>query len=253
MKVKFTKKQKWVLGVSLTILLIALGFIYNSPKALYLRGRLLAKLTKMPKVNGVSLVKLPAIYHRQEKTLSCEIAALKIALSAHEINVTETELESKLKFDPTLKVNGIWGDPYEGFVGDIDGRMGVTGYGVYWNPIAYVAEHYTRAEILEHASPETLAYHLAEGRSIVWWGYYGRGKKQYWQTPSGKVIQAILGEHARTIIGYYGSKDSPEGFIIMDPIYGEIYWETEKLLQNSAPFNNSGVVVYPKDSGIIEF
>ncbi len=197
-------------------------------------------------ITGHSITTLvDAKWHRQENSLSCEIAALKMALSAQGIDIPESELISRLRFDPTPKKNGVWGDPYSGFVGQIDGRMSVTGYGVYWEPINLVANSYTRAEVIE-VTPQILAQHINDGRAVVAWGYFGKGRKMSWKTSDGRTINAINGEHARTVVGFSGDIRNPEGFVVLDPIYGQQYWTTEKLFQNWAPFENKGVVVYPK-------
>ncbi len=232
------------------VLVLAVSFVIagNWPTVVYFKGKLLATYYWQSKVLGASVFRLPVIYHRQEHSLSCEIAALKMALNGVGITVPEGELLNQLAFDPTPRGRNLWGDPFTGFVGDIDGKMGVTGYGVYWDPIKDVAGRYTYAEVVQNAIPQDLAKHLIAGRPIVWWGYFGRGRKLGWETPDGKQINAVYGEHARTIIGFTGSEDDPTGFILMDPIYGELYWDTEKLLKNSENFGNSGVAVYPRES-----
>lgn len=229
-------------------IVLVLGFLarwaYYTPQLTYLRGKLVAKMSRDPKTLGLTLVKLPVVFHRQEHSLSCEIAALKMALDFQGLNIKESELIENLQFDSTARKNGIWGDPYTGFVGDIDGKMGVTGYGVYWQPVSDVANKYTYSEVIENATVQELAQHLSERRPIVWWGYFGRGKTINWQTSTGRKIVAINGEHARVLTGFVGTKESPTGFYLMDPIYGELFWDTEFLLKNSALFANSGVVVY---------
>lgn len=236
----------------LVIILLAGFFVWIfslSAKGIYLRGRIASRFSRNPiksQVMGLEAYRLELDYHRQEQALSCEVAALKMALDAVGVEVGESELRERLVYDRTPKSRGIWGDPYAGFVGDIDGKMGVTGYGVYWQPIEQLANKYVHARHFEHASPQLLAEHLSKGRPIVYWGYYGRGEKLAWKTPEGKEIQGVRGEHARTLVGFVGSKEEPVGFYIYDPIYGELFWETEKLMQNSAPFQNSGVVLFPK-------
>ena len=70
-------------------------------------------------VKGTMDVQLPIRFHRQEHSLSCEVATLKMALQAHGVEVPESELVKNLAYDPTPKRNGVWGDPHKGFVGDI--------------------------------------------------------------------------------------------------------------------------------------
>jgi uncharacterized protein YvpB len=244
LKTKFKNNKYFLLGALTIALLLNL---YVSPPSIlvYEIGKLKAFLAKPGKVAGLYMIKLNIPFHRQEKTLSCEIASLKMVLNYAGVEVSESELISKLRFDPNPRTRKQWGDPYTGFVGDIDGKMGITGYGVYWDPISEVANNYLRSEAISNLTAEDIAGHILENRPVVLWGYFGRGKKITWQTPEGKEIVAINGEHARVVTGFVGEKNQPLGFYLMDPIYGELYWKTEELLKNSAPFNNSGVVVYP--------
>lgn len=211
----------------------------------YEARRLNIALFQSGEISGGSVTLLPATYHRQEHALSCEIASLKMALSVYGLDIPESELISKLKFDSTPRDKTTWGDPYTGFVGIIDGKMMGDGYGVYWDPIAAVGSLYLNAEVKKFTAME-LAKELTAGRPVVSWGYSGRGRKYIWTTPQGKNITAVNGEHARTIIGFSGSVESPSSFVIYDPIYGRLNWKTKDLMNNWAPFDNMGVVIYPK-------
>ena len=70
-------------------------------------------------------VNLAVPYHRQEYTLSCEIASLMMALNYKGVKITEKELIEQLPIsDPGPRhQNNIWGDPDSGFVGNINGAM----------------------------------------------------------------------------------------------------------------------------------
>jgi len=182
-------------------------------------------------------VKLKTQFHRQEHSLSCEVAALKMALSVKGMNPSESELIRQLPWQP------MWGNPHQGFVGDINGGMLKTGYGVYWKPIAKIAQRYRPAEAFEHWSVQRLASEIQRGNPVVVWGYVGSGKRRFWRAPDGTPIWGVSGEHARTVIGFAGSVTNPQGFFLLDPIYGEIYWNTKSLQSNWAPFGNAGVVI----------
>lgn len=241
-----TKRTKISLAIIGVIVVVA-GALYasQSPIAKYEIGRVKAAMSRRQgNVAGLYMVKLPVTFHRQEHSLSCEAAAVTMALNYKGANVTESDVISKLVFDPTARTSTTWGNPYTGFVGAIDGKMSITGYGVYWQPIADAANNWKYTEALENMTPQDLAMHLLNDRPIVIWGYYGAGKTISWQTPDGQQINAVNGEHARTVIGFVGDQNTPIGFSILDPIYGELYWTTEQLLENWKPFNNAGVVVY---------
>jgi uncharacterized protein YvpB len=193
-------------------------------------------------------VRLPVKLHRQEHSLSCEAAALKMALSTFDVHISESELISYLAFDDTVRaqVNNIWGDPNKGFVGDIDGKMLEDGYGVYWDPIADLGLRWRRTEVLESGTASQLAQIILDGNPVIAWGPFGREKREVWHTPEGKRINAADGEHARVVIGFDGDVSKPDGFIVLDPIYGEMYWGRDKFMRNWDVFDRMGVIVYPQ-------
>src|SRR5437763_6459089 len=60
--------------------------------------------------------------YRQQHALSCEAAALRMALGAHGTNVSEADILGRLAVDPTprsVEADGAltWGDPDIGYVG----------------------------------------------------------------------------------------------------------------------------------------
>lgn len=81
-------------------------------------------------------IKLDVPLVKQKRSLSCEAAALASALNYFGIDVTEERIIDQMPFDKTKKKDDVWGDPDSGFVGDIDGRSILSGYGIYWKPIA---------------------------------------------------------------------------------------------------------------------
>ena len=193
-----------------------------------------------PKAN----VKLAVAMHRQEHALSCEAAALLMALRYRGVPVTETQLIQGMGFDPTPKRRGVWGDPQLAFVGDINGRQPSTGYGVYWEPIARVAAKYRRAEAATGKPMAELAGTLAQGNPVVVWGFVGSGQRIDWKTPHGAAVKAVMGEHARVAIGFSGPANVPTGFYLMDPIYGEIYMTRSQFDRNWSALDRGMVTIY---------
>lgn len=191
-------------------------------------------------------VAVPITWHRQEHSLSCETATLQMALGTHNIAVTEDELITHLTFDPTPRSNGVWGDPYTGFVGSIDGRMLQTGYGVYWDSIAALGKHYAHTQVITNGSATVLAQQVAAGNPVIIWGHSGNPTGTTWQTPAGKTIQGINGEHTRVVYGFDGTVKNPTRFYLMDPDTGQHTWLTAELMSNWGSFQHSGVVVFPK-------
>jgi len=203
------------------------------------------KLIASGQVKGTMDVQLLTSWHRQEHSLSCEIATLKMALQTVGVSVPESELIAQLPFDSTPKGGGVWGDPNKGFVGDIDGQMLVDGYGVYWDPIAKLGLRYKRTEVIRNGSVSEVAEHIAAGRPVIVWGNYGRPLMYSWSTAAGEKVTAVNGEHTRIVTGFSGSVDEPNSFSLLDPLYGRVAWSKSKFESNWGLLGNHAVVVFP--------
>lgn len=191
-------------------------------------------------------IRLAVPYYRQEHALSCEIAALLMALRYRGVEVTENQLIQQLPVsDPGHRSqDNIWGDPELGFVGNINGTMPNTGYGVYQQPLYDLAIKYRDAKIINDATLNDLIYELISGNPIVVWGVIGGGRSISWKTPEGKVINAKMDEHARVVIGYTGNSDSPERIILLDSVYGEIRLSAKDFLANWTLLDKRALIVY---------
>jgi uncharacterized protein YvpB len=228
------------------VVAIAISGVYFKyrPAVTYYIGKISASFQHYGKVAGSGVYLLNVPFHRQEHALSCEVASLKMALAGVGLEVSEAELIASLPVDRTPKINNTWGDPYNAFMGNIDGRMMSTGYGVYWDPIAKVGLRHRRTESIQNGSLQQLIYHLNQNRPVIVWGYYGSGNREQWVTPSGRTINGINGEHARVLVGYTGNMLNPETVLLMDPIYGHLEWKVTDFLNNWAALENGAVVVY---------
>lgn len=248
MKPRVAKVLLSFLGIILAIILLEVLWQYQiiALPAVVVRGMGRVQGMVTPRVRAT--VQLPVAWHRQQHSLSCEVAALKMVLNFHGVPVSENQLINRLPFDSTPRRADRWGDPFAGFVGNINGTMMGSGYGVYWPPIAALASQWIPAQVVRLSNPKEITRHLAAGRPIIAWGYYGRGLRYQWRTPQGDIVKAIDGEHARVITGFYGPAQAPKGFFLLDPIFGSLTWPTEKLMSNWSVFDYHGVVVYPKRS-----
>jgi len=247
-RIQVSRRGRKLLGVGGAVAALSLGLswlwwqgLIEVPAAIVQNA---GRVAGVMSVRGTATVALPIDFHRQEHSLSCEVATLKMALSNFGDDVSEAELIANLPFDTTPKGGGVWGDPHIGFVGDIDGQMFGDGYGVYWEPIARLGLRYRRTEVLEGASAAQVAGHIAAGRPVITWGYFGRGRTGSWLTPTGRQINAIDGEHTRVVIGFSGSVGDPTSFKVIDPITGPATWSKDKFMNNWSGFGWSGVVIY---------
>lgn len=202
-------------------------------------GETIVRFTTEEKV-----VLLNIAWDRQDRALSCEAAALKMALAGKGVRVSEDEIMARVGYDPTARTSGGWGDPDSAFVGDINGAQNSTGYGVHWAPIARASSAWRPSRAVTGMSLSDAARELEAGNPIVIWGVMGTSYYDPWVTPTGRKVEAWKGEHARTLIGFRGSAENPTSFIINDPIAGRVSWSAAKLRSNWATFSNSGVIVY---------
>jgi hypothetical protein len=108
-------------------------------------GMLFLAVWWSPHSGRVEEHKLPLVFLKQERELSCEASALRMALRFQGVDLSESELVARMPFDRTPRTRhspaalDVWGDPDQGFVGDMDGKMGETGYGIHWNGVAALA------------------------------------------------------------------------------------------------------------------
>ena len=245
---KLTRLKKVAIGTVIMLGVITLFSELNgsSPRTALIRTSQRARLVfaKLPTAD----IFLPVKFDKQDHALSCEVATLKMALAYKGIQVSEAELIRKLGVDPTVKrsENGqlVWGNPQKAFVGNIDGRMPATGYGVYWEPIERVGSDYRPTRSLQGASVATIAQELQLGNPVIIWGYLGSGKPFSWKTPDNETIHAVYYEHTFIVNGLKGSVEKPEGFFVIDPVYGQRYWSLATFTKQWRSFGNSGVVVY---------
>lgn len=189
-------------------------------------------------------VKLNVPIYLQQHPLSCEASTLRMALAYRNIQVSEDKLLAEVGFDPTPHQGRVWGNPYQAFVGDVNGRQMTTGYGVYWGPIAKVARNYRNATEFTNWNISKLTAEIDAGNPVIIWGYSRNGTPTYWNTPQGERIHAVAGEHTVVVAGYVGPATNPTQIIVNDPLIGQVYWSRATFDKKWASFSQSGVVVY---------
>ena len=191
----------------------------------------------------LSVTRLNVTFHRQEHSLSCEVATLVMALSYRGLNISEAELINFIGFDPTPKANGVWGNPHIAFVGDIDGHQPSTGYGVYWQPIASAGNQYRPTGWFTDGNLEMITGEIKKGNPVIIWGTAGTGRRIDWLTAEGGNVVAITGEHTMIVTGFMGSASNPTKIIVLDPLFGEKSFTQNSFLWNWRLLNRSGVIV----------
>lgn len=189
-------------------------------------------------------IQLKVKFHRQEHPLSCEAAALTMALAYAGVDVSEAAILSKMPFDKTPHTASVWGDPDRGFVGSVDGKMPVDGYGIHANALAVTARNWKRAETIQGGLASDITHHLKEDRPVIVWGFGGKRGALTWQTSDGRTVHAANGEHTRVVCGFRGPPSDPAGFYLIDPNCGKVYWPTRLFTNHWEALNRSGLVVY---------
>ena len=187
-------------------------------------------------------------WHHQQHNLSCEAAALAMALTYYAIAAEELTLIRYMtndprpaKFDAKGKLVA-WGDPAQGFVGDPDGRIErYTGYGVYYQPIA-LAAMLAGANVLEAGSvaPRELYAAVLAGHPAVAWisNTYRQVPLAHYVAYDGATVGYTLTEHAVTITGV-----RPDSVLINDPWFGRAWHPKAQFESAYRTFDGMAVIL----------
>jgi uncharacterized protein YvpB len=168
------------------------------------------------------------VYVAQTHKLSCEAAALEMAMSHQGIRRTQEAILAAIGVDGAaveLAADGSvlhWGDPYEHFVGDVDGSESeLTGYGVYAPALARAATT-LGARVLrsgEGIEPAALYAQLAQQHPVVAWvsmsghgDYTPRPTSTYTAFDGRQVVFGRGFEHSVVLVGA-----SAEAVHVFDP------------------------------------
>jgi uncharacterized protein YvpB len=173
-------------------------------------------------------------WYHQAHRLSCEAAALRMALAYEGITRDELTLIADMGDDlrpARLDSRGrlvTWGDPMAAYVGNPDGRItAYTGYGVYYGPVARAAQK-AGATVIANGSglygtgiaPTDIYRYLLEGHPVVAWisnTYHAVPLAKY-VAYDGATVRYTLTEHAVTLIGV-----RPDAVLINDPWFGQAW------------------------------
>ncbi len=192
--------------------------------------------------------------HYQEHKLSCEAAALVMALSHEGISVDELTLIGFMTRDPrpaVLDAAGnvvTWGDPSRSFVGDPDGSLQLhTGYGVYAHPVATAAAtaggKVLRAGGGLYGTPVPAAdvYNaILDGHPVIAWisnTYHTQPLLKY-TSFDGAPVSYNLTEHAVTLVGVRSGS-----VLVNDPWFGQQWRSMAEFEAGYATFEQMAVIL----------
>jgi uncharacterized protein YvpB len=190
----------------------------------------------------------------QDHALSCEAAALKMALAYEGIRIDELTLISYMtddlraaRFDSQGRLVA-WGDPARAYVGNPDGRIErYTGYGVYSAPVARAADR-AGAKVVRSGSslygtgvPPSAVYNsVLDGHPVVVWisNTYHQVPLHRYTAYDGAKVWYTLTEHAVTVIGV-----RPGEVLINDPWFGQAWHPKAQFESAFRTFGNMAVVI----------
>jgi uncharacterized protein YvpB len=197
-----------------------------------------------------------AIDH-QDHPLSCEAAALKMALTAEGIFKSEDELLALMGRDNRPAVVDSsgrlirWGNPNETYVGDPDGDLAAyTGYGVYAGPVARAAEA-AGGKVLawgtnlppdrgKGIAPAAVYQALLDGHPVIAWisNTYQDVRLGTYTAFDGSTVWYTLTEHTVTLVGV-----RPDAVLINDPWFGQAWHSKAQFESAFQTFEQMGVVL----------
>lgn len=146
----------------------------------------------------------------------CEVTSLAMVLNYHGINVTKNTLADQVTKVPWMYSNGLRGNPYYGFVGDMVNGPGLA---VYNGPITSLAQKYVgnKAVNLTNKSFSEVLNYVGQGLPV--WiittdTFAPVSDFQDWNTPQG-TVRVTYDEHSVVITGYddnYVYINNPYGY-----------------------------------------
>jgi len=183
------------------------------------------------KMKDKVLLDVPLIKQNPELKYGCEITSVTMLLQYAGVNVNKMQLYKEVEKD-TDKIkkaaNGDilnWGDPNEGFVGDMTGRS--SGYAVFDKPIVDLVEKYlpNRSVNLTGYSFQETLQQVNDGKPVVVWttgDYLQPNRWEEWEH-NNKTIKTPLDLHAVVLVGY-----DDKNVYVNDPLSGKKQHQVSK-------------------------
>lgn len=166
----------------------------------------------LPALKESVMLNVPLINQYPELPRGCEVTSLAMLLRHAGIEADKMTLAEQIKKDLTpysisLENKIIYGNPYEGFVGDMY-NLSKNGYGVYHGPVVELAKEYCeeRAIDLTELSLEEILFFVEQGNP-VWvivnstFSPLEDAYFEYWHTSSG-IVKITKKLHAVVITGF---------------------------------------------------
>lgn len=193
-------------------------------------------------------------YH-QAHMYSCMASAARSALAYRGVYVAENTILSLIGYDYTPfsgtwgDPNAVWGNPYSGVVGNIDGKSGgVTwGYGAYWTPTSKAIGNYRANEVKTGWNVSGVAQEIASGNPVIVWWVNGvwPAYEVNWKTTGGTPIRGVNSMHVQVVKGFTGTIENPTSFTVTDSGYGypAHTYDVNTFKAKWGWFGNSAIIV----------
>jgi uncharacterized protein YvpB len=192
-------------------------------------------------------------FYKQVYSLSCEEAALQMALAYYGVNVSQDQVLAQIGVDRRAPYYDhgalVWGDPYASFVGNPNGYEtadagSASGYGTYYSTIAAAARVFFPGSVVqagEGISPDAV-FAAAHNRqaAVVWVAFgYQPHPMRYMRTFGGRtVMYGAPWEHAVTISGW------APGYVLINNPHSHPEWiDAGTFVAAYAMFNNMAVIL----------
>ncbi len=188
-------------------------------------------------------------YQHQTHGLSCEAAALQMALQYQGISVSQDAILNVMGIDWRAPYwdsagNMHWGDPYTNFVGNPDGaERNFTGYGTYYPTVVRAAQRFggTVVQSGEGIPASTLYQALMNGQPVVAWGSFDWKfhNVSHYTAFDGRYVQfGAPYEHTITLAGV-----TSDYVLVNNPWYG-VQWIAKPTFEAAyATFNRMAVIM----------
>lgn len=172
-----------------------------------------------------AFIDVPLTNQLPELRNGCEITSLTMLLNYNGITIDKNYLAKEVKMDSTplvLDLSGnilTWGDPNDGFVGDMIG-YNADGYSIYPKALLPLVNKYMNnaGKDLTGVTIDTLKNYLIHKKPILVWVTYDFSIPDNFitWTKNGKIIKATFDQHCILLTGYDESN-----FYYNDPMDSE--------------------------------
>jgi len=172
--------------------------------------------------NQKVILDVPIIKQNPELKYGCEVTSLAMLLQYAGIQMDKMELARKIQDDePVIKdKNGNiikWGDPNDGFVGDVTGKN--AGYAVYVKPTERLMRTYLPGTInLTNKPFDRLMNQVRHSKPVLVWATGDFKSPDRWETwrHHSKTIKTPLDLHAVVLVGF-----DEDNVYVNDPLAGK--------------------------------